>query len=442
MINYIITAKSLYYVVVILCSQCIEYVMQGENEKGVHKKVYNCTIIIIRYFQTYFSILSHPQKTFENLRSGVLTKPGTFLVINILLSYSVGHIISYELPQFPFSIPLPLQDPQTQKLTGNYLFLIGRFIIGIAIFTLLLKWFLKFKNSYNFVSLIWPILCYSSVIYLPFILIKTFLATYYTNYGFDLLSASTSGIPLKLNLSSVLKFLLYPLIRILLPIWWLWLVYTGTKFAVKNANIKKGIFFSYIFFFLCQTFITSVSFIVLNYSTIKGALIIASDQVGIELAGNPPNYLKASLLAREVSDNEKLPIPEYIRYLFKLKKAIYLIAYYKGDEALTSEAMKGFKGRNYPYVRNLLDGELRKYSANNNQQKPLYYPMIKEIMDEAEKLRNSPTFVDLGGNPIDINVGIWFTLRPLSYPVYSIDSKKTSVSIYLTLPPSLIALFP
>ena len=93
--------------------------MQEGNEKGVHARVYNFTIRVFRYFETLFSILLHPQKTFDNYRPDLLTKPGTFLVINILLSYSIGELIGYKSPSFPFDMQI---FTQMQQWTGNYPF--------------------------------------------------------------------------------------------------------------------------------------------------------------------------------------------------------------------------------------------------------------------------------------------------------------------------------
>lgn len=356
-----------------------------------------------------------------------------------MLSYSVGQLVGYELPKLPFDI----QFLQTlQKWTNNYSFVVIRFTFGLSVFLLLLNYFSQYRNLYKFVSLTFPIFCYASVVYLPFILIKHCSDVYISHHMFNMISNAFSGVSIKLDLITVLKYLSYLLIRGILILWWIWLIYTGTKFLFKQRRMKTALILSFTVFIVFQIIMICTTFMFLNWSIIKSSFMITLDEMGKETFINttPPNYFKALAFASGISDNEKLPLPEYVRYVYKLKKVTYMIAFYKGNAELTSKALRGLKERNYTYVEKLLNEEVAKYSLDEDKnQKPLYYGLIKKDLEEAEKLRHSPNFVDFYGQFIGIHLSVSYLV---SEPSYSINSDRTTLTIMCPIPPSLISVFP
>ena len=215
--------------------------------------IYDLPAYIINYFKTFFVLLFHPRRTFTNLPASDLMRPKEFLFINILLLYLIGKVIGYELPQFPFKILKEvLQIPFFYGLS-TFLLLLLNFIIAGLIFSFLLRLFLKNSDNQNFISVYFPIFCYSTAIYIPFILIKQVLNKIYSSFNINMMSNIVSGIHVN-GAKIILELLPYPLILFALLLWWLYLIYIGLKFITNKNKIKRAIALSYISFLIIQLF--------------------------------------------------------------------------------------------------------------------------------------------------------------------------------------------
>ncbi|MFH1703246.1 MAG: hypothetical protein ABIB41_07420 [Nitrospirota bacterium] len=399
-------------------------------EKENHKIVFGIATYVIRYIATFWSILFYPKRTLSDINSTDLTKPGAFLLINILLSLLVAQFIGYEIAQFP------INNPSIQRFTGNS-FILVRFFLGLSIFLLILKFFLKWKNLNSFIRLVFPILCYCSVLYLPIILVKHSSYSYIGEDILNIISRATIGLPIQLSVYTYLKFLLLLIMPLIFLLWWLRLIYLGitTLKIDSSVKIKRAIIFSYLLFFVFQTIASLVLFLTINLSTFQGFLIIIDDKVKKELLLNPPNYFKAMVLASKVSENKYMP--EYVRYIYKLEKIICTIGFWKGNENLISEGFKGLNDKKYDYVRDVLIDDLKKTSNET-----IYKNAIRKDVEDAVKLRNSKSFIDFRKEHISYLSFSW-TLMPYIEPFSAIMLENGEKTFHVMAPiPRLISLFP
>ena len=401
--------------------------------------IYDLPAYIINYFKTFFVLLFHPRRTFKNLPALDLMGPREFLFINILLLYFIGKIIGYEFPHFPFKIPKEaLQIPFFYGLS-TFLLLLLRFIIGILIFSFLLGLFLKIKDIKNYISFYFPVFCYSTVVYIPFILIEHALNKSYSSIGINVLSNIFSGIHVN-GAKIILKLLPYPLIRFALLLWWLYLIYIGLKFITNKNQIKRAIALSYVSFLIIQLFVTVIAFIALNYSTYKDAHLVYLNETGkTNFIGNPPNYMNAAILTGKIAHNKDFP--KYIRYIYTLRETVYWMAIYKANGKIVSRALKDFKEKNYIDVQNVLNLELDNCSTHNL----IYCPMLKEFLKESDKLRGSANFVDFKKRFLNITLSTnLFGIESgheTTFDINKISPEQVNITIHLPIP-SLISLFP
>ena len=401
--------------------------------------IYDLPAYIINYFKTFFVLLFHPRRTFTNLPASDLMRPKEFLSINILLLYLIGKVIGYELPQFPFKILKEvLQIPCFYGLS-TFLLLLLNFAIAGSIFSFLLRLFLKNSDNQNFISVYFPIFCYSTAIYIPFILIKQVLNKIYSSFNINMMSNIVSGIHVN-GAKIILELLPYPLILFALLLWWLYLIYIGLKFITNKNKIKRAIALSYISFLIIQLFVTVIAFIALNYSTYKDAHLVYLNETGkTNFIGNPPNYMNAAILTGKIAHNKDFP--KYIRYIYTLRETVYWMAIYKTNGKIVSRALKDFKEKNYIDVQNVLNLELDNCSTHNL----IYCPMLKEFLKESDKLRGSANFVDFKKRFLNITLSTnLFGIESgheTTFDINKISPEQVNITIHLPIP-SLISLFP
>lgn len=403
---------------------------------------------IINYFKTFFALLFHPRRTLKNITASDLMRPKEFLFINIILLYFIGKVIGYEFPQFPFKIPKEaLQVPFFYGLS-TFLLLLLRFTIGILIFSFLLGLFLKIKGIKNFISIYFPIFCYSTVVYIPFILLERTLDKSYSSFNNYMLSNIFSGIQVNFVAIFIVEHLLYWLLLLALLYWWLYLIYIGLKFSINKNKIKRAIAWSYVLFLIIQLSVTSIAFIVLNYSTYEDARLINSIETGkTNLIGNPPNYMNAATVAGKIAHNKNLPT--YIRYSYTLREAIYWLAIANQNDKIVSKALKYFRKNNYLNVQNMLTSR-----SNNCPTRTLFdCSILKEFLKKSNKLKRSTSFIDSNNKFLNITLNVTFfgmgNRQVESEPSYfynknlysKINPKKVNIKINLPVP-SLISLFP
>lgn len=383
-------------------------------------------------------MLFHPQRVLPHSPSTgapYLSRPGAFLVSNIVLSYSVAYLLGYSIPTFPLVIP------QFNNLFGGYFFLIIRFILGLLIFLVILKWFLRYKNYERFFSAIFPVFCYSSVVYLPFVLIKGYYYNYLNDDLLNIWSDIASVAPLELShLLSIAKYILISLIiSVTLLSWWLWIVYRGIRHSRIISDIKpwKALILTCVTFFVLQVLLISISSIIVNRGVLSSIKILYYNEIQNELSKTPPNYARAAILSEEISDNKNLP--EGLRYIYKIKKVTYALAtpLLGGKEGIRMAALRGTEEKKYKHVHKLLEEHIKKLSLDNtNPRRPFYLQFMMDL-EEAQQLYDSPSFVYSESGTIE------FTLLFSSAQVRSaIDLNSKATILYFVFQPSWISLFP
>ena len=254
-------------------------------------------------------------------------------------------------------------------------------------------------------SSVFPVLCYSSVLYLPFIVVKRFCDIQIGSDFYDFVYSILSGFTIKPSLVNYFRLSLYLLIHLLLVLWWLYLVYIGLKSLFPQntrLGLIKAVTFSYMLFLAVQTV---SSFTILGFEqgvVLRNQWTLATDEIGRELAKTPPRYLQAASLSERLYEDETLP--EYGRYAFKLKKIAYILAnpFYKQDSRFISGALHYSEIKQYRDLETLLNKYLRTAVLNDRDiLRPLYVSLIQDL-DDAIKLRTSPTFVNLQGKSVNL----------------------------------------
>jgi hypothetical protein len=135
-------------------------------------------------------------------------------------------------------------------------------------------------------------------------------------------------------------------------------------------------------------------------------------------------------------------MPPFLRYVFKLRKASYLLAtpkLFEGDTAFTRQVLTELDLKEYTSVKRLLTAHLHALSSDTKNPKRQLFLQLENELKEAEDLYNSPGFVDLGQTghiEVDFVLWRWTTLNR-----YSIDAQG-KIRIYIAVQPSWITLFP
>ncbi|OGW39684.1 MAG: hypothetical protein A2Y97_13760 [Nitrospirae bacterium RBG_13_39_12] len=371
-----------------------------QNEKKTHKYIFGLVRYISVYFNTIWSMLFYPKKTLTNHfsmdRSPDLMKPGAFLMTNILLTHSVYAIFGYEGPEFPFKVSF-LKNIIPSYV--NYTFSIASIILGLTIFFLIMKRVMKNKNLDDFLNLVFPVLCYSSVVYLPSIVFEIINTLIFGGDIQNLLLSFLNPASMRITFITCIKLLVYLLIPLMMLVWWLWLVYKGLKCSGYEAKVspKKVVIFSYGIFLIIQITLLLFTFGIVYGAIFRDIKTIIFEDIEKELTKNPPNYLKAAILAEHIANNEMMP--EYARYVSILKETTYTLAspLYRTEDKIIVQALKHLKERDYSTLEIFLSEYLEKVSYNREDlMSQLYIGLINDL-EKAKELRNSPNFVNLHG---------------------------------------------
>ena len=409
-------------------------------EKQLHDKVFTVLKTVSRFLTTYRAFLFHPRRSFLTFFSSSrteFTKPGFFLIANIFFCFLLGHKIGYELPPFPLDLPF------SQNPVGSFSFVAVRFLLGILIFLLIFRWLIRYKNPNSFFLTVFPILCYSSVVYLPVFLIKNYYLEIMANDSFELFSNFLNGVWPKFLAWTLVKYLLFPpLIFLALVSWWLLLIHTGLTFLkLRSLNLRRKLVLACILFFVLQSLSALVATTTKNWSLLRGVKTLVFKDIETALNERPPNFFKAGILAANISDNEDMP--PFLRYVFKLKKVSYHLAtpiFFEGNTVFTRQVLRELDLEEYTSVKSLLTAHLHALSSDRNNLRRQSFLQLENGLKEAEELYNSPGFVDLGKTghlEVSFMLWAWSTSNR-----YSIDAQDKIIRIYIAVQPSLITLFP
>jgi hypothetical protein len=311
---------------------------------------------------------------------------------------------------------------------------------------------MKVNNLDDVIKNIFPILCYSSIIFFPIIFVKEIYHFFMHGDFLKLFSWVFSNVPLEFNLVSVIKYVVVIPIALIVFFWWIWLVATGIKVSKVQSKVKlkKAIVLSCLLFFCLQLVTSLVYSTVENWQFLKGFKIIYFKDIEKELSRHPPNYFKAGLLAGTIADNEKYP--DYLRYIFKLTKITCMIANpkFQADKNLITNALKALEEKKYAYLQKILSEHIKTIKTLSSEEidtikktiyieRIIYTSLTKEI-EQVEKIRNSPSFIDLGES-FTISVGFADIPKDLNLR-YIISPFDKTITFFLIVEPSFIALFP
>lgn len=385
---------------------------KNKIEKSIHEKVLGALIFIVSYFRVEWSMLFYPKKTFAELlkikTSTLSFAGGAFLVANILLAQFVGGLIGYRVEKFPFELPW------VYEWLGDSSLLILRYLLGILVFLSLLRWFLKRSKIDISIPKTFSIICYASAIFAPFILAKRYFISVQGNILLNMASAVFSQTSLKLGIGDYAKFIFSLIVVLLFIIWWLWLIHLGLT-ALGARRTKAIICFPFSLFIIIQFIITSIYFVNIHNPFFTASKIILFRDMEKALSAEPPNYLKAALLAEKVA-NVKYLSP-YYRYAAKIRAVAYKMAtplLGGGNARLVDKTLDGIKNRDYSKVQDILTKQLKKLLRDKtNPKRPLYAEWLNDLK-EATELHDLPNYID----------------------------KQEELFICLKMPTSPIALFP
>lgn len=400
--------------------------VEYKKEEKHHDLVINFIVNVFLYLSTFKKMLLLPRKTFLEFfmtKNPPLIKPGYFLIINIVIIYLIGQLLGYE-PKNPFNF-----SPLSNLLSG-YSFIVIKYIVGLFIFLYILKIFSKQKNLYSFLQYAIPILCYSSVVYLPIFITKFF---FFENITEGLLKEQSFSLSTLLNIVFGIKFIILFLLLLFCIFWWFLLVYIGIRFSKSNIiiNPKKTLIFSSLTYIIVFILLTVISTTAVNYSTLKAFKIIVYSDVEKELIKKPHNFLKAATLATAVSGNTN--IPYIFRYIFELKRITCLIAHYSPkDERLMYEILAELSDKNYTKGSTILNTYLKNISSSPKNNKHSILLIFKKQIEDAEELLNKAIYKFRDG-PIGFSLGVGHIPRKseedsVAYPVIRDDINKGQIT--------------
>lgn len=290
--------------------------------------------------------------------------------------------------------------------------------------------------------IVFPILCFSSVVYLPVLLVKNYCYQIIGQNLWDLFSNFLNGVWPKFLAWTLVKSLLFALIFLALIVWWLWLIHTGLAFSkLKLPHLCRKLILACILFFGLQFLFALVATTTKNWTLLRDLKTLLFKDIQAALNERPPNFIKAGILAANIADNKDMPA--FARYVFKLEKVSYLLAtpiFFEGDTAFTRQVLRELDLKEYTSVKRLLTAHLHELSSDSKNPRRQSFLQLENDLKEAEEVYNSPGFVDLGKTR---RLAAYFLWWPWSTPnKYSIDPQCKIIQIYIVVQPSWITLFP
>jgi hypothetical protein len=263
--------------------------MQKQSKDTVFSLLMDIGRFFTTYPRTYLAFLFHPRSSFSKFFSSSrsqFTKPGVFLGANICFCLLLGHCIGYELPPFPLDLPF------LQNIGGRYFSVIFTFLLGILIFLEIFRRLIRYKSFNSFLLRILPILCFSSVVYVPILLAKNYYLDIIWHDFFELFSNFLNGIPPKFLAWTLVRYLLFPpLISLSLIFWWLLLIHTGLSSSkLKSPKLRRRLVLAYILFFGLQLSFGLVVTMTKNWPLLRGFKTLVFEDIQAALSQRPPNF--------------------------------------------------------------------------------------------------------------------------------------------------------
>lgn len=291
---------------------------QKSNNYHIYEKLLIEPYLFIR---TYFIfLLRRPKTAFTCVIKGKkqFSHPAIFLTVNTVLSFLITYLFRREIPEVPDEWSFITKFGNL----GHISFFVMRLLVGFCIFLILIRCFTKNKDNFiNFISKAFPVLCYSSFLYIPIVTLQEIYKYFFSkDFEVPVLSFLLQQ-PVSISLSTTYKYIFYFPVLVVFLLWWFILVYAGMK-SQEILISKKAIFVSLSLFFIIKIGIGLTYSVFKNWDVINSGYIIATHQIDKELTKTPPNYTRAFILATRIAENKKLP--PYIRLCTQIEKDVIL----------------------------------------------------------------------------------------------------------------------
>ncbi|MCG3113377.1 MAG: hypothetical protein MCM46_16300 [Candidatus Manganitrophus sp. SB1] len=374
---------------------------ESKNREGWHQQIENVLDSLTSYFITLWTLLRNPRAQLSYLLSSdkkpyKAISPYTFLITNIVIVLTVEEIFGYSIPEFPLPEFLH-QLPWIPKFPFSVIpYLLG----GLVISTLLL-FFVSRSDFPHEIKRVAPVVCYASVVYLPFSLIEMLAPNIFDTFW---LSISNRQLPPSSS-SFLIEFLAFVSFYCLGVMWWLYLLHLG----MQSVNLQ----------FLYNGRTETLAFAAVSYLGIKLAvyllmgtfymaqLLAAKNQLE-ELKGaimaDPPNYSACHLLAIKVSANDLLPI--FYRYKASMMAAGCLPAVFlpeERDSKALKQVIEAIRNSDHRTTRENLEGYFTELGKNKTSGYPSIHKMGSDFLKQADEFYKSPQFVEYKG---EVTIGI------------------------------------
>ena len=352
------------------------------------------------YVHMSWRVFFHPVQTIAGRTStndaNTLLPPETFFVLNVIIAAIVGHWLGYKMPVIDLDVPDSLD-----WLNGPYTLFV-RFILGVSTLTFLLArgWVSPIRQL---MPQMLRVYCYSSVVFIPVVFVKSWSGTAYGTFLLDLVSNVFAGNLQALNGSFIARSAaslgMSLLLGVFVFVWWCYLMYVGVSSLKERprGRVFSKLIGSVAGFFILKLLVVTPLHWYWTYKEFFSAWQIINVQLPESLGNHPPQYLKASILCSEVGRTSK--IPPSIRYAAKLRSFVYKLAAVptsdRDIEQSIREILDSVEKRDYDNTRELLE---RIVSSELREDRRFAVATVdgQTLLVEANELRRSPTYTPIG----------------------------------------------
>lgn len=375
---------------------------QASSENRIQHLVDDILGFLISYFVTFWIILRNPRTSLHELlqpdktsKDGML--PGAFLVANILLVYAIQTIFGFSLPEFPLELPWTAQFPI------DFL----RYLFGLLVILIFLLLLLSPRDFPQGMTLIVPVACYASIVYLPLSLVGMLISRIY-----DQLILSATAVAGNIfasgerRLPSIEWF--YPIAFIVLIVlyaacvlWWLYLIHLG----LGSINLQlpyngrwKKLFVAGFYYLITKGVSVILVGTILYWSTI--ATEFRWKELQQVILKTPEECGTAYTLAQLINANDTFFV--YPRYVASIVAATCQMAIFGPSEEEKEEiewVIKTMKESKFEAARELLRNYLSKFTNDEAGGRKAIYLMSRKYLDKSDELYKSPGFMKLN-NPV------------------------------------------
>lgn len=365
--------------------------------KDFHLSLIEIIDLIESFPKTFWTMLVAPSSGFlEALNAENKTKilPGVFLFLNLFIADLLSNISLYN----------DIREWLLQVLRE-----IPSHIIGTLIFLFILK--RSFRNVKT--GKLLTIICLSSIVYIPFIVVvlaTSFIVgpSFVDFWTFALSNRYQTTTELLAPLISI-SYKLIPLLSVLTIalIWWIWLLSLGCGQIVAISTTKRFLKISRSILAYVIILIAAITIVAgaTTFSVIRGFV----DYEKMRLSFETGDYAKAFILASSVSNNEKLP--PVARYRACVIRAVSEVkTFWKNDDTFR-DAILAINAKKYRDAEIMMRKEVEKRLLSLDSPMRFSFKNAETSLDDASKQFNSPGYSEA---PTQINILVLFGDIPIN----------------------------